>query len=552
MPFNSIPSKDFLNRENELGTLYRLFEFRRDSLSGNILLEGASGIGKSELLKQIYRTTFWEDKGLVPFYYSFRTASLKGSFFARDYFTRFITQYHAFCSREPFAADNIGRPFKRLLPQFADTGLYWLIDMISEFEEVYDNGDFYSRIIAAISAPVNAARLSGRPVLLMLDDFNMSSEIYESRPGDTPSIPSLFEESLKNSNCPHIITGSPEGILETIFSDPSLLRQSERMRLGPLPEDMARMLFDSCLGKLDIRCTDSAARRVVSLLGGNPLYIRNLAKAAWKMQKKEIGEKDALDCYGYEVSDGETAFYWSSTIRRSIADPVNNHDAIKVLMQSIKSGTTSDLKRLSGLLGLPESVYTPLLRSLLRQGLAGNRDTVFQDCVRCLYMKEVEGRTHRQILDRIVSRYSAEPKSSCFEMVIPMSENAELVAAGAAEQIGRNIDLPSDVLHSIQLAVIEACINAIEHSGSVDRKLHLKFLASQTELKIVIESSGRHFSLDGLANVPAEENIRSQRKRGWGYQLIRKVMDDVRVERIGDRTRVILTKKLPVKNEVQK
>ena len=83
MPFNSIPEKDFLDRGSELTYLRRLPETKSDGLAGNVLLEGARGIGKTELLKQLYRILFRE-AGVIPFYYSFRTANLKGSYFARD------------------------------------------------------------------------------------------------------------------------------------------------------------------------------------------------------------------------------------------------------------------------------------------------------------------------------------------------------------------------------------------------------------------------------------------------------------------------------------
>ena len=39
-----------------------------------------------------------------------------------------------------------------------------------------------------------------------------------------------------------------------------------------------------------------------------------------------------------------------------------------------------------------------------------------------------------------------------------------------------------------------------------------------------------------------EEKLRLGIKRGWGYKLFHKIMDSVKVERVNDRTKVILTK----------
>ena len=129
-------------------------------------------------------------------------------------------------------------------------------------------------------------------------------------------------------------------------------------------------------------------------------------------------------------------------------------------------------------------------------------------------------------------------------MVIPMSSNAELVVAKAVEQIGKNMNLDAEFLNYLQLALIEVCINAIEHSGSYEKKIFLKFITRPDKLEIIVENSGRPFSLESLKEVPVEEKMRLGMKRGWGYKLVHKIMDSVKVERVNDRTRVILTKNI--------
>jgi anti-sigma regulatory factor (Ser/Thr protein kinase) len=39
-----------------------------------------------------------------------------------------------------------------------------------------------------------------------------------------------------------------------------------------------------------------------------------------------------------------------------------------------------------------------------------------------------------------------------------------------------------------------------------------------------------------------EEKLQAGMRRGWGFKLVQQIMDSVKVERINDRTRVILTK----------
>jgi anti-sigma regulatory factor (Ser/Thr protein kinase) len=544
MPLAAIPAKDFLNREEEFAALRRLADLRRDGLASNLLLLGARGSGKTELFKQLYREVFWGGRDVIPFYYSFRTAALKTSTFARDYFTRFVKQYAAFVTKEPLLVDDAGMPLRRLLPVLSSAGLDWLIDAVDEFGEHTDSGDLYGQILSAISAPAAAAKKGGRQILVMLDDFTASERLYEAKEGDAPGLVSLFEESMRNRLCPHIITGSPAGRLETIFSDPSLRRETERMHLLPLPEDTACSFFAALLGKMDMTCGREETLGLVRAVRGNPLYLRNMAKAAWKMKKKDLGEKDLVECYGVEISDGETAFYWSSVLAESLRTKSMVRTVLKLLMHRLEKPETDDSTRLSQVLGVRDAELGQALELLEVNGAGLHDDPVFDDFVRARFMREVEGRSADAIRETLGKRFGEEHGATRFEMVIPMTDQAELVAARAVEQIGKNINLEPDLLNSIQLALVETCINAMEHSGSYEKKIYLAFISSPERLEITIESPGRHFSLDSLRESPIEEKLAGGRKRGWGFTLIRKIMDDVKVERVHDRTRVTLVKNI--------
>lgn len=549
MPFNAIPTENFLNRTNELNYLKGLSELKEHALGGNVFLDGARGIGKTELLQQLYRLLFWEDN-VVPFYYSFKTANLKGSYFAKDYFTGFVRQYISFAKKEPSIADSASESLQRLMPAISSLGLYWLIDCIEDFQEHVSKNDFYWQIVAAISAPVVAAQKSDKPVMVMLDDFDAALHLYESKLGDAHALISLFGESMINSRCPHIVTGS-SGALQAVFTDHSLIGMMEQMRLGPLPEDVAASLFKAHLANLKITCMPGTELKFLGILRGNPLYIRNLAKAAWKMQKRELNENDLLECYSFEVAEGETAFYLSSAFRRYGKNSAKRKAMLKLLMHSIENGGIENNAGLSMVSGLSEAETGAILDDMEVSNVMRGEDPVLQDFIRCLYMQEIEGREAGYVREKIESKYFQEREVSCFELVIPMSSNAELVVAKAVEQIGKNINLDSEFLNYLQLALIEVCINAIEHSGSYDKRVFLKFIARPEKLEIIIESSGRPFSLDSRMEMPVEEKLQMGIKRGWGFKLVRSIMDSVKVERVNDRTRVILTKNIDG-NEVHK
>ncbi|HXW69493.1 MAG TPA: ATP-binding protein, partial [Dissulfurispiraceae bacterium] len=365
---------------------------------------------------------------------------------------------------------------------------------------------------------------------------------------------SLFESSMKTSLCPHVMTGSPQGVLEDLFTDNSFRGQAERMFLEPLPEDVAYSLFKSCCDKLEMKGDKKIVLKFLRVLDGNPLYIRNMVRTLWKQQRRDITERDLWETYSFEVSEGEAAFYLSSIMGEFIRDAGQRRIGIELLMHSVKSNCGfHDTERLAKILDVPESSVISVLDALRLAGLIQGgdkkrdlKDNVLRDFIHSLYMREVDGIRTQRMRELIEARYSSGSGHvlSSFEMVIPVASDAELVAAKAMEQIGRNINLAPDVINHLQLALIESCINAMEHSGNHDQKVFLKFTVSTERIEIIIESPGKFFDTEAVEGRTVEEKLRSEDKRGWGLKLMRTIMDEVRVERIGEKTRVSLIKNI--------
>jgi hypothetical protein len=69
----------------------------------------------------------------------------------------------------------------------------------------------------------------------------------------------------------------------------------------------------------------------------------------------------------------------------------------------------------------------------------------------------------------------AEPLE--FELVLPMKADTEVVAARVAEEVAAYASLDKDTVDRIKMALIEACINAFEHSGA-SREVRLRYILS--------------------------------------------------------------------------
>jgi serine/threonine-protein kinase RsbW len=135
-----------------------------------------------------------------------------------------------------------------------------------------------------------------------------------------------------------------------------------------------------------------------------------------------------------------------------------------------------------------------------------------------------------------------------FAIELPMSEDTELIAAHTVEQIARRMEFHPEAINQIKTALVEACINAAEHSLSTERKIYNRFRVEDDRLVITVSSRGLSLPTSNSENGTsfADKNGAegAKARRGWGLKLIRTLMDDVEFERVDDGTRLRMTKYL--------
>ena len=134
-----------------------------------------------------------------------------------------------------------------------------------------------------------------------------------------------------------------------------------------------------------------------------------------------------------------------------------------------------------------------------------------------------------------------------FLMVVPMGEDNELIAASTVEHIARRLPFQPDAVNQIKTAIVEACINASEHSFSPDRKIYQRFRVESDKLVVTISSRGILPTNIGSGNehtTRPEIDPTTEERRGWGLRLIRSLMDEVEFENVDEGTSLKMTKYL--------
>src|ERR1051325_3696988 len=138
------------------------------------------------------------------------------------------------------------------------------------------------------------------------------------------------------------------------------------------------------------------------------------------------------------------------------------------------------------------------------------------------------------------------PAEDEFVLILPMGADNELLAANTIEQVARRLNFTPEAINQIKTAVVEACINAAEHSLSPERKIYQRFRVENDKLVITISSRGI-LPANIIANEEQTAKLPEEpedQRRGWGIKLIRTLTDEVEFERVDEGTSLRMTKYL--------
>ena len=119
-------------------------------------------------------------------------------------------------------------------------------------------------------------------------------------------------------------------------------------------------------------------------------------------------------------------------------------------------------------------------------------------------------------------------------LTIPVASDMEIVATAQVAALGEYIDMPHDKIDEVKLALVEACINAFEHANTRDDRVHLTFRVGRDEdgpdfLEVEVFDQGKGFD-HSIVEVPTpEKTFTGGKKRGWGLQIMRSLMDSVAI-----------------------
>jgi serine/threonine-protein kinase RsbW len=126
---------------------------------------------------------------------------------------------------------------------------------------------------------------------------------------------------------------------------------------------------------------------------------------------------------------------------------------------------------------------------------------------------------------------------------LPVVPNVELVAAKAVETLGGALGMDQSRVEAASVAVVEACLNAMEHGGGpVVVRLRSATEAERACLAVEVEDHGQGFDPERAPRNRPSRVLGRSTKRGWGLTLIRELMDEVHIQSAPGKTLVYMRK----------
>lgn len=536
MSEQSSKSAAFIDRQEELQSLYR----RVSGAGGSVVLAGEHGVGKTALLRQLAAYLFWKQDRLVPFYYAVNAAVLDVVDLSRDFVAAFLRHRLAFESRDQALLQREGMPLREIAELASFDGRAWVGDVVERVLRCAD--DPVALLRTALQAPALSVTETGKPVVVMLDDFPLLAGIRRGKEAD-PALVSLFLGPVTAQQTACIVAGIPAGLREMPLP---ALAEVPLQPLHPADADqLVRQLLQARSSPAGMMPRSLAAR-----LGGNPRYLSRVVHA---LRPGSPADDEAWwTAYVQEVTGGGLYRSVSSLLAASFSALDERRYALEAAYHFCKAAGNAQAPR-AGQGYLAGKLTGEALRTLVRSGLVAGGfgayrapdDGVLRDIITFLFEREIAGKPLEKIVREVLdSRRPGQAAGQEWDLTVPLAPQAELVVVKSLEQIGRNLNIDEDTIGQLQMAVIEACINAIEHTRGGDRRLYVTIRTLPDRLEVVVESPGQEFVLSDTGEPYRGSGLQEGLPRGQGIKMMKRFADEVRFEKGTHGTRVVLAKHL--------
>jgi len=556
--------KLFINRHSELAHFKHQAEEIAQGGGEDLFLFSPWGRGKSALLKELKEILFWGQEGVIPVYFSFSREYVYLLDFSEEYLVSVLSQVLFFGQKEGISArKQVSNSFSDLQSEAERQGKGFIEEVVLSHKRAVKLKDDRKGLLNALTAPRRIAQAGNRPIWMMIDHIQAMETFTLTGKG----IAGLWREAIASSWAPHLFSGEPPAyLLKNLipFLGPPNVPV---MELVPLPVEEEGELTHLLEKTFKVKIARDLSKTWFLYLESNPGFLTSLLRDARAETPGLESHQRFITLYLKSLWQGELGRLFENRLYGSNKiNPLNGRYMVKILNQLLKlEGPMLPSTDLQKTLNLPSGMVQPSIRLLERSGLVWERfgniglenNRVIRDWVEVLVRKYLYQEDLDQIINQLgkkiektLSKFQEEEAPSPaggndlhFNLVLPINSESELVAVRTLEQIATYSDLDEASIEKVKMALIEACINAGEHSQSFEKKIRIYFTVRPETIEVVVEDRGQAFDPVEVQAWRVREADPLSRKRGRGLALIKELMDEVRFEKADIGTRLYMVKK---------
>jgi anti-sigma regulatory factor (Ser/Thr protein kinase) len=128
------------------------------------------------------------------------------------------------------------------------------------------------------------------------------------------------------------------------------------------------------------------------------------------------------------------------------------------------------------------------------------------------------------------------------KMTLPKVHDIELVALAGLDHLGHHLGIPEENLGEVKLAVTEAIINGLEHTGDEVPSVNVEFTMTGKELVVLVSDHGKGFDPSSVEDPEIGKKIGGGHKRGWGLKVMKSLSDSFNIESGEGGTKITIKK----------
>lgn len=561
-----IEENPLINRQSELNYFKQKAEEIAQGRGEDLFLVSPLGRGKTALLKELKERLFWGQEKVIPVYFSFSRDYGDLLDFSEEYLIALISQILLFEQKKRIGTGrSVLSSFSGLQREAERLGKDIIQEVILGHQAAVRNTEGRKGLLNALTAPRRIAQAAERPIWVMVDHIQAIEAFVITGKG----VAGLWREAIASPWAPHLFSGEPSGFLVKnilpSFGPPEI----PVMELLPLPDEAGDQLALVLEKSFNVKIAGDLSKTWFHYLEGNPGLLSSIVRDARLETSFLESHRKFVEIYLKSLGQGELGRLFENRLYDFKGmDPLSGPWLLRILNKLLKSEAPMlALTDLQKSLEVSSQEIHFLIRLLERAGIIWERfgmiglkkNHILRDWVEVLlriylYQEDL-GQIIKQLGEKIEKRLSdiKEEKEGPlpagenvlhFSLVLPINSESELVAVRALEQIATYTELDEDSINKVKMALIEACINAGEHSQSYEKKIRIYFTVHSDAIEIQVEDRGQSFDpVEVQARIVREADPLSK-KRGRGLAFIKEMMDEVRFEKTDIGTRIYMVKKI--------